>query len=72
MPDGWEYKTLSVNVIHGHVQESCDLDTQLCALGSDGWELVSVTPLEIEDKTACLIHHFRRPEERTRKVGFAP
>lgn len=45
MPDGWEYKTLSVNVIHGHVQESCDLDTQLSALGSEGWELVAVTPL---------------------------
>lgn len=71
MSEGWEYKTLSVNVTHGHIHDGT-LDEQLSAIGSEGWELVAVTPLEIEDKTACLIHHFRRPEERPRKAGFAP
>jgi len=71
MPDAWEYKTLSVNVTLGHVNDN-NLDEQLMGLGSEGWELVAVTPLDIEGKTACLLHHFRRPEERTRKVGFAP
>lgn len=71
MAEGWEYKTVSVNVTQGHVHDS-SLDEQLSALGSDGWELLAVTPLVSEGKTACLVHHFRRPEERTRRAGFAP
>ena len=71
MPDGWDYKTLSINVSNGHVHDDT-IDEQLTELGNAGWELVSVTPLTVEGKTACLLHHFRRNEERTRKVGFQP
>jgi hypothetical protein len=71
MPDGWEYKTLSVNVTSGRVHDAT-LDEQLTELGREGWELVSVTPLVAEGKTTCLIHHLRRIEERARKAGFQP
>lgn len=71
MPEGWEYKTVSVNVSSGHIHDG-SLDEQLTDLGRDGWELVAVTPLSVEDKTSCLVHHFRRPEERQRRAGFAP
>lgn len=71
MPDGWNYKTLSVNVMNGHVHDTT-LDEQLTELGNQGWELLAVTPLNIEGKTASLLHHLRRNEERTRKVGFQP
>lgn len=71
MPEGWEYKTVSVNVSIGHIHDD-SLDEKLTDLGREGWELVAVTPLSVEGKTSCLVHHFRRPEERQRRAGFAP
>ena len=71
MPDGWDYRTLEVNVTNGHVPEAI-LDEQLTELGREGWELLSVTPLVVDGMTVSLLHHFRRNEERTRKAGFQP
>lgn len=71
MPDGWEYKTLEFEVTNGHLPGG-NLEAQLKELGNDGWELLSVTPLVVDGTTANLFHHFRRPAERTRKVGFQP
>ena len=71
MPDGWDYKTLTINVTGGRVHDE-EIDEKLTELGNEGWELVAVTPLVMEGKTASLLHHFRRNEERTRKVGFQP
>ena len=69
MNDGWDYTTLSVNVANGHVHDG-ELDEKLTVLGNQGWELTHVTPLAIESKTSCLIHHLRRVAERKRSAGF--
>lgn len=71
MQHAWEYKTLAINVFNGHVHDDT-MEEQLNAMGQDGWELSHVTPLELESKTTCIVHHFRRPAERQRAAGFQP
>jgi len=68
---GWEYMTITVNVHNGHVHDD-SLDEKLNGLGAKGWELTHVTPLGMEAKTTCLVHHLRRVAERQRTVGFQP
>ena len=69
MQQGWEYMTLSINVINGHVHDE-SLDEKLNGLGKQGWELTHVTPLALESKTTCLVHHLRRLADRQRAAGF--
>ncbi|MCF6286440.1 MAG: hypothetical protein L3K26_14795, partial [Candidatus Hydrogenedentes bacterium] len=66
---GWDYMTQSENVVNGHLHDDT-LDKKLTSLGNQGWELTHVTPLTLDGKTTCLVHHFRRLAERTRSAGF--
>ena len=65
----WEYKTIPVPVADGNVKGD-EVDEALNKLGSQGWELFSVSPLLANGETCCLVHHFRRPAERGRRAGF--
>ena len=71
MPQGWEYKTLTINVLNGHLHDST-VDEQLTEMGLDGWELTHVTPLTLEGKSSCVVHHLRRLADRKRPAGFQP
>lgn len=63
--------TFHVNVHNGHIHDE-GLDERLTALGAQGWELTHVTPLTLEQRTACIVHHLRRLAERPRSAGFQP
>ncbi len=68
---GWAYKTVLIPVREGSV-DAAEIDDALNPLGQEGWELVSVSPVFHVGETVGLIHHLRRPAERTRRAGFSP
>lgn len=59
----WEYKSVSINVVGGHIHNTEEEQKMLNELGAAGWELLSVTPITAEGKTSCLVHHFSRSNE---------
>ena len=65
----WEYRTLRFNTAGGHIDLE-RLEAEINALGGDGWELMSVTPVQVNSETMCIIHHFRRPAGPQRRAGF--
>jgi len=67
--DGWQYKTLPIKLDSGLVDDQ-EVDKILNELGSDGWELIAVSPVYFEGKTDYLVQNFRRSGEPKRRVGF--
>jgi len=67
----WEYKTQTITLDNGQLDRQ-ELDNLLNALGNDGWELLTVTPVLLEGRTESLVHHFRRTSEPKRRAGFQP
>jgi hypothetical protein len=65
----WEYKTLPVEIQEG-LLDDMQLDQNLAALGAEGWEVYSVSPIVAEGSTRYLVHHLRRIGEPPRRAGF--
>ena len=65
----WEYHTLRINTAGGHLDTE-RLDAELNELGQDGWELLSVTPVDSAGETMFFVYHFRRGGEPKRRMGF--
>lgn len=66
---GWEYKTVPSPVKSGRFDPDA-LDDILNRLGSDGWELVSVSTVLHGGETVYIVHHLRRHGEPSRRMGF--
>lgn len=59
----WHYKTLHL--------DAAELDDEaLNALGADGWEAYSVTPVLRTGDTVAFVYHLRKQAEPERRMGF--
>lgn len=67
--DGWQYKTLPIK-IEGGLVDDLEVDKILNQLGTEGWELLAVSPVHVEQRTDYLVYHFRRASRPERRVGF--
>jgi hypothetical protein len=69
----WEYSTLVVQIGSGEVSGAEAIWTvkrehgltdweRVVELGQQGWELVSITPIEVNSDTEQLLYTYKRPK----------